>query len=336
MYSSQFERPESLSAPISATSAVPGAGRGAASSGPLLLTLLAGILWGTGGLTGSLLSEHAGTGAVTNGAIRLLGGGLIVTAVMAVTGMLSDIRWDRTIRRRLLVIGLASAGFQTAYFCAVALTSVSLATLVTIGLCPVLVTIASAIRDRRRPEPITVVTTSVAVGGLILLIGFPGENYGLAALLAFGLCFLSACGFTVITLVTATPLPGLPSMAAAGPAFVIGGLVLIPVVAIVSAIDGSSLGAQVSGIDDWKSILLVLAFALIPTALAYTAYFRGVEGTAPTAAALSALLEPLTATVLAALILHERMGTLAICGAVVIGAAVAVRAIHSGRRPAAG
>jgi len=324
MHSSQFEHVSSTDLPTSGT---------ASGRGPLLLTLAAGILWGTGGLTGSLLTETAGTGAVTNGAIRLLGGGLLVTALMAVTGSLARIRWDAATRRRIVIIGLASAGFQTAYFCAVALTSVSLATLVTIGLCPVLVTVVSAIRDRRRPDPITVVTTGVAVLGLILLIGFPGESYGLGVLLAFGLCFLSACGFTVITLVSARPIPGLPSMVAAGPAFVLGGLALIPVVAVVSAVDGSSLGAQVSGIDDWKAIGLVLAFALFPTALAYSAYFRGLEGTAPTAAALSALLEPLTATVLAAVILHERMGALAIVGACVIGAAVAVRAVHAGRTP---
>ena len=303
----------------------------ARSAGPLLLTLLAGILWGTGGLTGMLLTEAAGTGAVVNASIRLLGGGLLVTAAMAATGTLSRMRQDKAAWKRLTIIGLSSAGFQTAYFSAVALTSVTLATLVTIGLCPVLVTAVSAVRAGTRPEPITILTTAVAIFGLILLVGFPGESYGGAVILAFALCFVSACGFTVITLVTAIPMPGLPSYAAAGPAFVIGGFALIPVAFVVSAFDGKSVLTQFGGIDGWKAIGLAVLFALFPTALAYVAYFRGLEGTPATAAALSALLEPLTAAVLSALILGERMGPVAIVGAVVIGAAVGIRAVHAGR-----
>ncbi len=54
---------------------------------------------------------------------------------------------------------------------------------------------------------------------------------------------------------------------------------------------------------------LLALFAVLPTALAYTAYFRGLgAGTSPGTGAVLALLEPLTAAVLAAAVLGERLG----------------------------
>lgn len=291
------------------------------------LTLLAGILWGTGGLAGTLLTDAAGTSSVTNAAIRLLGGGLLVTVFLVVTGGWRRMRKDRLGWRRLGLIGVAAAVFQAAYFSAVALSSLSFATLVTIGLSPVLVVVATALRDRRRPENLTLITTAVAVLGLVLLVGFPDQGLDGRTLAAIGLCVVSASGFGFITMVNAVPVPGLSAVAAAGPAFVIGGVVLLPVAVLLSAVDGGSLFAELGRIDDLKAVGLVLFLALVPTALAYLCFFRGLESTPPAGAALSALLEPLTATVLATLILDERMSALSVVGAVLIGGAVLAKGL---------
>jgi DME family drug/metabolite transporter len=54
---------------------------------------------------------------------------------------------------------------------------------------------------------------------------------------------------------------------------------------------------------------LLALFAVLPTALAYTAYFRGLAaGASPGTGTVLALLEPLTAAVLAAVVLGERLG----------------------------
>ena len=67
--------------------------------------------------------------------------------------------------------------------------------------------------------------------------------------------------------------------------------------------------------------LLAGYFGAVPTAVAYAAYFGGAH---PVLGALSALLEPLTATVLSVVFLHDRLSALAWGGAVLLVAALAV------------
>ena len=56
--------------------------------------------------------------------------------------------------------------------------------------------------------------------------------------------------------------------------------------------------------------------------MAYTLYFRGLRSAAASTAALLALLEPLTGTVLAAVLLGERLSATGIAGAAIIATAV--------------
>jgi drug/metabolite transporter, DME family len=56
--------------------------------------------------------------------------------------------------------------------------------------------------------------------------------------------------------------------------------------------------------------------------VAYTPYFRGLRAAAASAAAMLTLLEPLTGTVLATVVLGERLTATGIAGAVILSAAV--------------
>ncbi len=165
--------------------------------------VISGLLWGTGGLTGSLLSRTAGLSAISVAACRLTTGGVLIVIFLTVTGR----RWpaSRAAWTRITVIGLLAALYQSCYFTAVSLTSVPLATLVTIGLA--------------------------AIG-------------------------------------------------------------------------------------------LLIALGTGPTAVAYTLYFRGLRSAAASTAALLALLEPLTGTILAAVLLGERLSATGIAGAATIATAV--------------
>ena len=64
-----------------------------------------------------------------------------------------------------------------------------------------------------------------------------------------------------------------------------------------------------------------------PTAVAYTLYFRGLRSAPVGTAALLSLLEPLTSTVLAALILGDRLGPAGIMGAVILAMALVLTAV---------
>ena len=52
----------------------------------LLYLITSGLLWGTGGLTGSLLSRVAGLSAISVAAGRLTAGGVLILAFLIVTG----------------------------------------------------------------------------------------------------------------------------------------------------------------------------------------------------------------------------------------------------------
>src|SRR5690242_5320046 len=107
--------------------------------------LLSGLLWGTGGLTGSLLRRATGLSPVAVAAYRLVAGGAVIVVLLLLAGR--RLPRGRAAWWRIAAVGGLAALFQASYFAAVALTSVSLATLVTIGASPVLVLVAE--QDRK-------------------------------------------------------------------------------------------------------------------------------------------------------------------------------------------
>ncbi len=274
--------------------------------------VISGLLWGTGGLTGSLLGREAGLSAVAVAAYRLAAGGLLIVAFRALIGR----PWPagRAAWTRITVIGLLAAFYQSCYFTAVSLTSVPLATLVTIGSAPVIVLAASRVTGRPAGRH-AAATTALAVTGLGLLVGLP-SGFGESAVLASaGMAVLSAAGFAAITLTGSRPVPGLDDLTVTGFGFTIGGLALMPLAELAGGIGFRPAPA---------SIGLLIALGTGPTAVAYTLFFRGLRSAAPGTAALLALLEPLTGAVLADLLLGERLSATGIAGAAAIGAAVII------------
>lgn len=276
--------------------------------------VLSGLLWGTGGLIGTLLGRAAGLSPLSVAAYRLLAGGGLIVAVLALTGR----RWPtrRVAWTRIAVNGLLSALFQSCYFAAISLTSVSLATLVTIGGTPVIVTVVEQARGCRALGRAGVITMAMALGGLGLLTGLPGGGFSETAVLAStGMALLSAAGFAVVTLIGTSPVTGLDELTLNGFGFSLGGMALLPLAAVV----GGGLGFRPS----LASAGLLAALGIGPTAVAYTLYFRGLRKASASTAALLSLIEPLAAAVLAALVLGDRLSTTGIAGAVMLLAAVA-------------
>jgi drug/metabolite transporter, DME family len=280
--------------------------------------VLSGVLWGTGGLLGRMLADAAGLSSFAVATYRLGVGGLLIVGYLRVTGR--PLPCSRAAWRRIAVTGALAALFQAAYFTAVTLTSVSLATLVTIGSSPVLVLLARRRSVGRRQ----VAGVVLAVLGLCLVVGLPADGHGTTpaghVLLAAAFAVLAAAGFSAMTLIAERPVPDLDDAATAGLAFTIGGALLLPVTLATSGL---------SFVPDARSVGLLIALGLVPTAVAYTSYFRGLR-TAPAAlGALMALLEPLTAAVLAAVLLGDRLGGVGTAGALLLGAAVVLAGLGS-------
>lgn len=292
--------------------AVPTAGRTPRSGTALLV--LAGLLWGTGGLAGSLLASSAGLHPVAVAAYRLLTGGALIITFAALTGRLRPVPRSRAAAVRVVRSGLLLALFQTAYFAAVEATSVGLATLTTMVAIPVLVTACSAVIDRRLPTPRVAGAVLIAVAGLVLLLGSP-TGAGGARIAGTGLALVAAAGFTALTLDRRAPLPGLDQVAATGLGFLAGGSLLLPA--------GLAVGMALPPRADTIGALVFLG--LVPTAVAYTGYFAGLRRTGPAAAVIAILLEPLTATLLAVFLQHERLDGGQILGACLVLLSIGVQ-----------
>lgn len=276
------------------------------------LAVVAGaVLWGTGGLAGSALAAE-GLPMVTVAAYRLAVGGGSLLLVLLLAGRLRRMARTGAVARRVLLTAVLAAGYQGAYFVAVGRSSVSLATVVALGAAPVLVAAATSVLTRRPPSRRTVLAVVLAVVGLVLLVGLSGggaDPVG-GAVTALG----AAAAFAALTVVNRTGVPGLDPLLLTGLGFSLGGLLLVP----VAVVGGGALVPTAP--SAWW---LVLYLGVVPTALAYAAYFTGLRSVPATTASLVALLEPLTAALLAAGLLGERLGVGGVLGGLLLGAATA-------------
>lgn len=262
------------------------------------LVALAGVLWGTGGLSGSLAARSSELSWLSIASLRLLGGGVLMLAVAAVVGALRPFPRGRPALARVAVTGLLSATYQGAYFVAVDLAGVALATVVALGSAPLVVAVVTAVRARRVPPRSTMLALGAALVGLLLLVGAPAGGAGRATAAGVGLALVSGASFAATTLVNRVPVPGLTPTALVGGAFTAAGLVLVPF-GLVAGFDLAGAGAEAWG---WVALL-----AAVPTAGAYLAYYSGLPSVPATTAAVLALLEPVTATVLSVLVLDESL-----------------------------
>jgi drug/metabolite transporter, DME family len=287
------------------------------SSGVSFL-VLAGVLWGTGGLFGRMLGDVTGLSSLAVATYRLAAGGLLLLGYLLVRG--ARLPRSRAAWARIAAVGALAALFQVAYFTAVSFTSVSVATLVTIGSSPLLVLLVrprSADRGGR-------LAIGLALAGLVLLVGVPtdgGPSTG-AVLTGAACALVAAAGFTAMSLLGARPVPGLDAMTTTGAGFTLGGALLAPLAVTTSGL---------TFVPTPASLGLLLAFGLVPTAVAYSCYFRGLRSAPAGVGVLMALLEPVTSAVLSAVLLGERLGASGIAGGLLLCAALVLTATGQGR-----
>ncbi|GHJ59495.1 membrane protein [Nocardioides sp. OK12] len=291
---------------------------------------LAAFLWGTGGLVVQLVREQVPLSVPTISAWRLA---LALAALLAVVlaqrtgGRLLALLRARP--RRVLAVGLATAGYQLLYFLAVTWAGVTVATVVSLGLAPVLLGVSEAVTARRAPSPTRLLVVTAALAGLALVSTSTGHGGGgvgprpLAGLLvavAAGVLYALATGWGG-ALARDTP-PLVLTTATTG----VGAVALVPV-----ALLGG--GPQLTG--DPAALALLAYLGLFTMAGAYAAFYAGLRTTSGSTAALVTLVEPLSAALLAAVVLGERLGPGGVVGTVLILGAVAGLARDDGDAVAA-
>lgn len=283
--------------------------------------VLAGVTWGTSGTLGVLLRGESGLGLLPAGGYRILVGGLLILAFVLVTGRL---RLPHTASgwRRVVALGLASGLYQVAFFTAIGFVGIAVATLVTIGSTPIMVLAVEALTGRVRLTGRLALALAAALVGLVLLAGSPPAGLPLGdALIGAGLSLVAGASFAGISLLGANPDPDFDDATGTGVAFVGGGLVVLAV--------ASAFGPIGFTVTPW-ALLLVVALGLVPSAVAYLSYLRGLRTQSGTVGSLVALLEPITATTLAAVVFAEWLTPVGAVGAALLLAAVVLTTLGSG------
>jgi DME family drug/metabolite transporter len=286
----------------------------AASSRGFLLVVLASLCWGTSGFSGKIAADRAGLGPLDIAWHRMAIAAVVLSIGFALTrrrraGTATPLARGTAVR--LALVGAGLAAYQLAYFAAVASAGVSIATLVALGLAPLLIAVGATLLGHGRPDRATVVALVVALVGLVLLVGVSagadtGTTVVLGALLAVG----SALGYAVVTLAGAGVPAGVPVTLAG---FAGGALLLTPVALI----------AGLRFTTDPVTLAVLLYLGVVPSALAYSMFFTGLRSVPGAVASIVTLLEPLTATALATAFLGERLAPGALAGGLLVLAAVA-------------
>ena len=267
----------------------------------------AGVLWGTGGIAVHLVRDHADLSAVVITGYRVAIGALVLLVLLSASRRTHDLA--ALLRRRpglVAVVALSTLAYQLLYYLAVVQAGVSVATVVTLGLAPLLLTAHEARARRRLPSGVQLATLAAALTGLVLVAretdpAATADSPTLGLLSAVG----SAAAYALATrrgveLMAATDEP----LAVATVTTSVGAVVMVPTLVILAAT-----GAQVDTTE--PAALGLLAYLGVATmALATCLVFAGLRSVSGSAATLATLLEPIAAATLAVALLGERLGGL--------------------------
>lgn len=273
--------------------------------------LVAAVLWGTTGTAAHFLPESVSplaTGAVT----MAVGGGLLFA--LSSRGAIRAIRDPAA--RKLVVLGVIGiVVYPLAFYSSMHLAGVAIGTVVSLASAPVFAGAIDFLRDRGSITGRWAACTAIALPGMVLLvIGRPADiDAGAATPLGVLLGLVSGLSYAVYADASHRMIAlGHGSSATMGALFGLGALCLVPVLAATGAPLLSSAG----------SIGIAAYLAIGPMFAAYLLFGAGLRTVRSSTATTLTLVEPLVATILAVLVVGERLNPVGWVGLVLVMASV--------------
>lgn len=286
----------------------------------------AAFLWGTGALVVNLLIARFGLSPESISFWRFVVGALFLLALFARPAHVPRLRVQATL---LLGAGACMAMYVLCWFLGIARIGAAVPTLIALCLPPVLVTLVAVVRGRERLDAGLVATLAAALVGTALVVMRHG---GMAAGTPAGVV-LAGVGFSVASAVLYagfTLVSGRLSQAlGAGPAT----MGLTVVAAMVMGL--SALYTPLAWPNEIPPEAWLLYLGLVTAALALLAFSWGAARLSPTALTVATLVEPLTAVLLAALLLGEALSLAQWAGAALMLASIAALGRRDARRATA-
>lgn len=275
----------------------------------LLLVGLGGIFFGFTGVTSKTLYAQSNITPLGVSWLRMSIAAVALLLVLLIRS--ARLPGPRSLQEFTIMIGLgvSVAGFQVTFFSGVERSTVTTVTLIAICVAPVIVALFAPLLLGERLTRVTVLALICAVSGTVLLVQSGGRvslssDYLIGNLLGLGAAF-SYGGFMLIS---KRALEWLGPLMVVAVAFCIASVLLTP----VALSDVLSAGLTLAELP------YVLWLGLVATALAYVLLISGLPYASATAASIAALLEPLTAAVLAAIFFGEELGPAGLVGTVLL------------------
>lgn len=289
----------------------------------LWLVIGAAILWGTIGIATQAIYQLDSTSSLFINLTRLL----VATPILWLACWQSiGPRMFQLPKRDLAMMclnGVMLALSQAAYFASIRYAGVTIATLLTICLAPLVVVYVAAWLRLEQLTKRVLVSLGCALVGSVLLVGLQSiEGNAHHLWIGSGLAIFSAVGYAGMVvggrLLARHHYPPLQVTAFT---FGAGSVVLL----ILNVVSGVVLVHTAQG---W---LLALYLGIVPTALAYWLFQTGLRSVSATSASLIGLLDPVVAAGLAWVLFGERLSPLSLIGAGLLLASIAVLAVGESR-----
>lgn len=279
----------------------------------VLALLVTSILWGTTGTAATFSTA----GPLAIGAASLGIGGLLQAAVAV-----PQLRAERRVlgrRWRLLAMGGVSvAVYPLAFYSAMHLAGVAVGCAVALASAPLFAGLLEVAVDRARLTRWWGLAAALGVvGSALLSLAELGESRqaALETALGVGLGLLAGLTYATYSWVARTLMrDGVTRSASMGAVFGVGGLLLMPVLAITGA------PLLASG----QNLAVAAYMALVPMFLGYVLFGFGLTRVQASTATTVTLAEPAVAALLAVWIVGERLPLMGWVGLVLIGAVLVI------------
>jgi drug/metabolite transporter, DME family len=290
-----------------------------------LQVLLAALCFGTTGTAQALGPDGIDPAAV--GAARIAcGGALLVLFALVVRRGRGGGRGGLGPgpRGAVLAGALAVAAYQASFFAAVDVTGVAVGTIVALGSAPAITGALEWLLHGRRPPGRWAAATALACAGVVLLALAGGSEAGISPL-GVGLAVIAGGSYATYTLASKRLLEdGHAPESVMAALFGLGAVALAPVLLL----------AETGPLTSPDGLALVLFLGIVPTAVAYVLFARGLRALQASEAATITLLEPVTAAALGVFVLGERVTGAGLVGAALVLSALGLLAARpASRRP---
>ena len=196
----------------------------------------------------------------------------------------------------LIVCGAGIGMYQLTFFSAVHSTGIAIATVTALGAAPTLSALVAFVLMREKPQKSWYLGTAITILGIVLV----GTAHGIASFNAKGvaLAALAGFGFAIFNVVCRRSLArGAQDMWLTATTFVVAALVSFPFLFTQSPV----------WILTTRGFFTVLWLGLVTTSVGYVLFMFGLKRIESSLAATVVLAEPATATILAAVVIGERL-----------------------------